>query len=108
MKNEEKTNETKFDPNKPQGVEIHFVGTGTDGVDMPDSVDTKIHQLSGRQMFYAAIILMERAFKEFENKELNTDISDYINSVFLKADMSVLSSLFSNSLNARSIKIIAA
>lgn len=87
MKNEEKTDETKFDPNKPQGVEIHFVGTGTDGVDMPDSVNTKILQLSGRQLFYTAIILMERAFKEFEHEDPKTDISDYMNSVFLRAEL---------------------
>ena len=87
MKNEEKTDETKFDPNKPQGVEIHFVGTGTDGVDMPDSVNTKILQLSGRQLFYAAIILMERAFKEFENEDQKTNIADYMNSVFLRAEL---------------------
>ena len=87
MKDEEKTDETKFDPNKPQGVEIHFVGTGTKGTDMPDSVNTKILQISGRQLFYAAIILMERAFKEFENKDLKTDVTDYMNSVFLRAEL---------------------
>lgn len=84
MTNEKKT---KFDPNKPQGVEIYFVGTGTDGVDMPDSVSTEIHQISGRQLFYAAIILMERAFKEFEHEDPKTDISDYISSVFLRAEL---------------------
>ena len=87
MKDEEKEAIVNFDPNKPQGVEIHFVGTGTDGVDMPDSVNTKILQLSGRQLFYAAIILMERAFKEFEREDPKTDITDYMNSVFLRAEL---------------------
>ena len=87
MKDEEKTDETKFDPNKPQGVEIHFGGTGTEGTEMPDSVNTKVLQLSGRQLFYAAIILMERAFKEFEHEDPKTDITDYMNSVFLRAEL---------------------
>ena len=85
MKSEEKEAIVNFDPNKPQGVEIHFEGTGTDGVDMPDSVNTKTLQLTGRQLFYAAIILMERAFKEFENEK--TNIAYYMNSVFLRAEL---------------------
>ena len=87
MKSEEKEAIVNFDPNKPQGVEIHFEGTGTDGVDMPDSVNTQTLQITGRQLFYAAIILMERAFKEFENEDQKTNITDYMNSVFLKAEI---------------------
>lgn len=87
MKDEEKEAIVNFDPNKPQGVEIHFVGTGAEGRDMPDSVNTQILQITGRQLFYAAIILMERAFKEFENEGQKTNITDYINSVFLRAEL---------------------
>ena len=87
MKDEEKEAIVNFDPNKPQGVEIHFVGTGADGIEMPDSVNTKVNQLTGRQLFYAAIILMERAFKKFENEDQKTNIADYMNSVFLRAEL---------------------
>lgn len=87
MTDREQKSAVQFDASQPQSVEIVFNGTGDKGRDMPDSINIKVNQLTTRHLLYAAIALMDRAFKEFNNTEEKTSVLDYLDHVFLKAEL---------------------
>ena len=76
--------ETQFNKDAPQSVEVIFTGTGDKGYDMPDNLQIKINQLTDRQLLYAAVSLMQHTFKEFESA--NGDVRYFLAKTFLKAE----------------------
>ena len=80
--------EVTFNKDIPQKIELVFEGTGEKGAGMPDSLNIKIQQVSSRQLLFAAISLMNRAFKEFESD--GQDIVDYLTRTFIRAELGTM------------------